>query len=202
MTALPPDPHEQNHPQPGYGYPPPAGWPTQPPQAPGYYGNQPPQMPPPPGYPPQYVAGPPPKPAYWPKLIVSLVASIGICIGSLGPWMTFLAISRAGVDGDGVITLILGAISSVGLFTLISRNGRPKYGDRWAGPVVGALCLIVSIPSAVEVADRTTEIMGETVGPSIGWGLWLVIVAAGVLCLASFDVAQQIGKERKQAAGR
>jgi hypothetical protein len=106
-----------------------------------------------------------------PKLIVAPVASLCICVGSLGPWVTFFALSRSGVDGDGVLTLILGAIAAVGLFRLITPNGRPKYGDRWAGPIVGALCLFISIPAAFNVTSETTEILGNQVGPSVGWGL-------------------------------
>ncbi|GAA4474205.1 hypothetical protein GCM10023094_09420 [Rhodococcus olei] len=205
MTTVPPDPQDPNNQQPGPGYPPPQGWQGPPPQPQSSYGQNQPQQPfypppqqPPPTYPSQYIAGPPARPSYYPKLVVALIASICICIGSLGPWVTIFAISKAGVDGDGVLTLILGAISAVGIFSLISRNGRPKYGDRWAGPVVGALCLFISIPNAFDVADQATEFMGRTVGPSIGWGLWLVMVSAAVVCLSTFHVAQEIGKEKKQ----
>jgi hypothetical protein len=44
----------------------------------------------------------PPPPLYLPNLIVALIASVGIVVGSLGPWLTVLMIDRNATDGDGL----------------------------------------------------------------------------------------------------
>ncbi|WP_139192932.1 hypothetical protein [Rhodococcus pyridinivorans] len=55
-------------------------------------------------------------------LIASLAASVGIMLGSIGPWASFMAFTKNGLEGDGMITLILGVLSAVAMFTLFSRG--------------------------------------------------------------------------------
>ena len=79
--------------------------------------------------PPDEHYGPPPSTApstlYQPNLIAAMIASVGVVIGSLGPWLTFLAFDRTNTDGDGMLTLGLGVASAVALFTILNlgRNG-------------------------------------------------------------------------------
>jgi hypothetical protein len=40
-------------------------------------------------------------PFYLPNLIVVMVASVGVVVGSIGSWITFLALSRNAFGGDG-----------------------------------------------------------------------------------------------------
>jgi hypothetical protein len=127
-------------------------------------------------------------------LIASLVASVGIIIGSIGPWANFMALSKNGVDGDGMITLVLGVISAVALFTLFSRGPKGGFIIRWIGPVVGVVCLVIAIVDIMNLSSNTTELFGETIGVQIGWGLWLMAISSAVLCLTSTTVAKQLRK--------
>ncbi len=45
-----------------------------------------------------------PSVVYMPNLILALMASAGIIVGSIGPWATPFAMSRSGMNGDGILT--------------------------------------------------------------------------------------------------
>lgn len=132
---------------------------------------------------------------YRPGLIAALVASVGVIIGSIGPWMTFMAFSKNGVEGDGVITLILGVVAAVSLFALLTRGGKAGLLHRWVGTGVGVMCLVIAIVDIMDVTSRTAELLGREVGPQVGWGLWMVVLSAAALCLTASTVAKQV-KER------
>ena len=38
------------------------------------------------------------------------VGALGAVIGAFLPWVSFLGVSRMGIDGDGVITLVIGIV--------------------------------------------------------------------------------------------
>ncbi|RYF56952.1 MAG: hypothetical protein EOO27_16945 [Comamonadaceae bacterium] len=124
-----------------------------------------------------------------PYLIAAVASSLGIIIGSIGPWATFFAFSSSGTEGDGVVTLILGTIAAIALFTLMGMGGRARFGLQWVAPVVGLLSLIVAVADIINVTSTSGELFGETVGAQIGWGLWLVAASSVALCIMSIVVA-------------
>lgn len=141
---------------------------------------------------------PPPLPAnYIPNIIAALIACLGIIVGSLGPWATLFNFSKAGVDGDGVLTLILAVVATVALFTILSRGGRTKFGDRWIAPIVAAITVAIGIVDAMNLTSLETTVMRTTVSPSVGWGLWVVLLSGAALCVTSFTVAQIVGKQSR-----
>jgi hypothetical protein len=164
---------------------------------PGWY---PPPIPPTPPSPPSgwYPPAPAPGPStlYLPNLIVAMVASVGIVIGSLGPWLTFLVFNRTAADGDGAITLVLGIVALVVLFAIfnLGRN-RKKTGIAALGCVAalaGLGAFVVGVVDAVEVTSRRVELFGRTVGAQIGWGLWLVLISSLVLTVTAIIVVKQV----------
>jgi hypothetical protein len=140
-------------------------------------------------------------PLYLPNLIAAIVASLGVVIGSLGPWMTFLVFSRSNVDGDGMFTLVLGIVAAAALFALFNV-GRLRPDSGWmvplacAGVVAGVICVAIAVIDVFGVVNRKTELFGQTVGPQVGWGLWLVLIGSLVLIATSLIVAVQIPKLR------
>ncbi|WP_083584003.1 DUF2510 domain-containing protein [Rhodococcus zopfii] len=126
-----------------------------------------------------------------PNLIAALVASVGIVIGSIGPWVTFMAFSKNGLDGDGAVTLALGIISAIALFSILGRGGVSRIGDRWIGVVAGVICVVISIVDIIHVTSITTEMFNRTVGAQVGWGLWLTGLSSAVLCVTGLTVAKQ-----------
>lgn len=129
------------------------------------------------------------------NLMASLAASIGLVLGSIGPWVSFMAFTKNGIDGDGVITLALGVVSTTALFTLLSRGPGVASILRWVGPAVSVVCLSISIYDIMNVTAHTAEFFGETIGVQIGWGLWLVALSSVVLLLTSTTVSQQHKKQ-------
>ncbi|GCB55974.1 hypothetical protein rerp_23820 [Rhodococcus erythropolis] len=132
-----------------------------------------------------------------PNIVAALLACFGIIVGSLGPWVTFLNFSKSGVDGDGVLTLVLGAAAAIALFTILSRGGKAKFGDRWVAPAAGAVTVVIGIIDAMNVSDAEATILRTTVSPSIGWGLWVLLLSGAALCVTSSTVAQIVGKRSR-----
>jgi hypothetical protein len=139
-------------------------------------------------------------PLYLPNLFAAMIASIGIVVGSIGPWVTFLAMSRGATDGDGIITLILGIVA-VGALFVVFNLGRTRGKTSWmtgltcTAAVCGVACLGVAAYSAYSIKTRASvEFFGNTLSAEIGWGLWLLMISAAVTLAASVVVMTQISK--------
>lgn len=113
---------------------------------------------------------------------VTLVAGVGLIIGSLLPWVTISApllgtVDITATDGDGMLTLIAGlAISLIGILGLTRGVG-----------VVGVVFLAFLVLFAAWVAfadlgsitELAAEISDDDFGAaSVGIGLWLVSFAS------------------------
>ncbi len=134
-----------------------------------------------------------PMPAHFrPNLIAAALSCVGIIIGSIGPWTSFLALGNSGIGECGVITLILGIGAAFALTPLLSRGVTPQVKNHCIGPLAGIAVLIVAVGNAACILQRGTEIAGKIIGPSVGWGLWLVVISALVLCITSSTLAQLI----------
>lgn len=136
-------------------------------------------------------------PFYWPNLIVALAASIAIAIGSIGPWAAFMGMTKNAIGGDGNITLVLGIVAALALFALLNF-GRTKVRSKRmvalgaVAAVAGVVAFVIAVFDAKELSSRTTEFMGSTIGPEIGWGLWMVLIGGPVLAVTSGIVISQV----------
>ena len=52
----------------------------------------------------------------------------------------------------------------------------------------------IAFRRAVQVTSRKVDLFGRTVGPQIGWGLWLVLIMSLVLIVTAGVVANQASK--------
>jgi hypothetical protein len=59
------------------------------------------------------------------------------------------------------------------------------------------ISFVIAVIDVFAVTNRKSEIVGQTVGPQVGWGLWLVLIASLVLVATSIIVAVQIPKLRE-----
>ncbi len=157
---------------------------------------------PPPALPPDPIVSPnqvKAAPFYWPNLIAALIAAICVAIGSIGPWIAFMGMSRnnIGSGADGTITLILGIVAALALFALLNfgrtevKSGRMVALGTVAG-IAGVLAFITGFIDAQAVSSRKAEIFGTTIGPEIGWGLWMILIAGPVLAITSAIVVKQV----------
>lgn len=98
-----------------------------------------------------------------------------VVLGSFLPWARVLFFTLSGTDGDGTITLILGALAIAGLF--VKKNG--------AAIAVAVLFLIVAgigiydyANISNKIAQSDTEFIKD--GVTVGVGLYLVILGGVV----------------------
>jgi hypothetical protein len=149
----------------------------------------------------EYPPSPPPlsaAPYYLPNVIAAIVASVGVVVGSVGPWASLAWITANGATASGwwqgKTTLTLGAVAGIALFTLLNR-ARTGSGTRWLAPlawiapVAGLVCLLIAIISIVNVTSTSHQL----VGLQVEWGLWLVAICAVVLCVTGSVAAAQVG---------
>lgn len=157
---------------------------------------------PPPSPPPDPIVSPSQvkaAPFYWPNLIAALIAAICVAIGSIGPWIAFMGMSRnnIGSGADGTITLILGIVAALALFVLLNFGRTQVKSGRMVGlgtvaGIAGVLAFIIGFVDARTVSSRKAEIFGNTIGPDIGWGLWMILIAGPVLAVTSAVVVKQV----------
>lgn len=139
-------------------------------------------------------------PFYLPNLIAGIAASVGVIVGSIGPWASVLAFTKNAIGVDGTYTLVLGIASGIALFTLLNL-GRSNAGLRWLAPiawsvsVVGLLCLLIAITDIADVLSApTTDVFGVTMRAQVEWGLWMVAISSVALFVTATVVAVQVRK--------
>lgn len=138
-----------------------------------------------------YVPAQPASKGYSPNVVVALIASAGVIVGSIAPWATFLAFSKNGIEGDGGITLIAGALAALTLFKVLTSRRRVNFVVRWMSPIAGALCMVIALVGLSDVASMRSEFLGRVIGAQVGWGLWLVLLSSIVLCFTATTVARR-----------
>jgi hypothetical protein len=116
-------------------------------------------------------------PLYLPNLIAAMVASLGVVVGSIGPWIAFTALSRGNVDGDGMITLTAGIVAGAA-FTLLNLV-RSRVGKGWIvtlgniAVLAGVIAFVLAVNVSIEVNSRKAELFGATIGAKsagvFGW---------------------------------
>jgi hypothetical protein len=122
--------------------------------------------------------------------IVGLVAAGAMALGAIGPWVDAVFVTVGGLNGDGVIVLLLAVVAAAVLG--FGATGKTKsFG--WLG-LLAALCGLVACAVSVydlsQILGAKTDLFGEDVRiGNPGWGLWLSAVASGALVLAGIALA-------------
>lgn len=142
------------------------------------------------------------KPFYRPTLIAAIVSCVCVVIGSIGPWATILLFTINGLDTSwwGVTTLTAGVLAASAL-TMLLLWSRTTIVPRWSVPVawlaaiLGVCCVSMSLPFLIRVLTAPrTQFFGLTIGPGVGWGLWLLTVSSLVLAVSAVAVALEISR--------
>lgn len=120
-------------------------------------------------------------------MVIGAIGAIGmvmIAIGSALPWATASAmmftVSKGGLSGDGVFTLVLAILGLV--FFSIAITGRANWSFV-VGLIISLLVLAITIYDTVNVA-RIASNVSESVSADVGIGLIVCIIggAIGALC--------------------
>jgi Protein of unknown function (DUF2510) len=116
--------------------------------------------------------------------LILLVGAAALVVGALLPWATasagFISVSKAGTDGDGVITLVLGAV--IALFALFALKPQPHQLAVLVGAGAGLAAGGVAIYDIVNVSDAVTNAQSQSslVHASVGSGLYVTAVGAAI----------------------
>jgi hypothetical protein len=120
------------------------------------------------------------RPVTW----VLLGASVLVVIGSLLPWDSLGLLSANGTSGDGQITLIAGLLAVVGVLTFTFKDWHQAL-FRGATLVFLAAALATSLYEVIHLSGEHVNVLGTTLSPSVGSGLWLCLIASVVGVVAS-----------------
>jgi hypothetical protein len=136
----------------------------------------------------------------WPTRtkVVVLGGAVLLLVGSVLPWAKAeatvvgqtLSSTTNGLDGDGVITLILALVAGL-VFLFVPRAKVVGSLVLVAGAIAG-LVAIIDIADVSNKADDLKQLTKQS-SASVGIGLWMAAVAAivlivgGVLCLVQRD---------------
>jgi hypothetical protein len=134
--------------------------------------------------------------------VLALGGAALAAIGSFLPWATvsgFVDISKNGMDGDGVITLV-GALIFGGLAAW-SLLGSWSKGRMIGALVVAVLVTLIAVIDIADVASRFSDIDTEALGldVSIGIGLWIVLLG-GLVGVAGCVMALVTAKPANRSA--
>src|SRR5262249_46953284 len=97
----------------------------------------------------------------------------------LAPWATTVLATKSGIEGDGVITLVLAIIGGIALWSYYSNQGG---GAAVTAAISGLISPFFALYDVAHISSSNTRIFGQDVHVvSVGWGLWLTLAAAVVL---------------------
>lgn len=138
-----------------------------------------------------------------PKLVPFLWATAGaafvVFISAFLPWVSVAGSSFSGTSGgrDGVFTLILGLIAGAVAVSAIFLAAKQQLLPRAAGIaaiVAGVLITLIAIIDILDVSDVQDRNFGLLIEVSVGFGLWLTLIAG--LALLGLGIATLIVGKR------
>lgn len=116
-----------------------------------------------------------------------------IIAGSFLPWVQvrtiFGTISANGTDGDGILTLVAGAIIAILGFTSLGRSDRGEAQGLLKFLTLAFLAgvLFVALTDFVNISEQVADKIGG-IGPSYGPGLFVVIGGTAVAGVGAFRI--------------
>lgn len=135
-------------------------------------------------------------------LIAGLLACVGMVIGCTGTWVDVAVFSIGGLDdgqwgkvwlGVAVVAAIILTATSAGL--LRNYSHQVSLGLLWGVFVAAVACAGYALPFVIRVLTLPkAELLGLRMGAQVGWGLWLLVVSAGVLAAAAATAAAQTAR--------
>lgn len=114
---------------------------------------------------------------------ICVLAVLLTIVGAVLPWVTvtgFVEVSKAGLEGDGVITLVVGLVAGLLAVLMLALKSRGFA----IGVLVGALINVgISILDLSDVSSKvgTLNSPGLDLQAGAGIGLWITLVASLLL---------------------
>lgn len=121
----------------------------------------------------------------WPNDVRALVfvGAAMLIAGSLLPWVKaqagFFTATKNGIEGDGVLTLLLGA--AIALSFLLTRA--PKTAA-WLVIAFAGIATAIAVYDIVDVSQKAEDLANQNstinVSASVGVGLWVAVLGGAV----------------------
>lgn len=130
-------------------------------------------------------------------LNASLVLSTLVVIGSLGPWARVFGLSLSGIDGDGILTLVLAVVAAAATLAVRSNPQAPRFRAHRIAVAASILALLIAAYDTIDVATTSGQLAGETIRAYPGWGLWLTLLAALTLTVVTVLLTRRVGAQQR-----
>jgi hypothetical protein len=138
--------------------------------------------------------------SFTPVQVVALLGFAGVMVGSFLPWAQAGFFSVNGTDGDGILTLVIGAVAFA--VTLVSKGAGPMLISFFAGLLAGGIAVYDAMNIADYAAEQSDPDSLFRIQVNIGTGLYLVILSAGAGTLGSFLRIWETEQARRHVAYR
>ena len=137
----------------------------------------------------------------WGGARITAATFVGMGLGVLG---VVWAVGQHAFGPFLVSFMLLFTLAGVGngtTYRMIPAIFRARVGDSdedrkraraQSAAALGVICLIVAVVDINEVTSRDSELFGREIGAQVGWGLWLMALAAVVMTVAAAFAAWQI----------
>jgi Protein of unknown function (DUF2510) len=100
---------------------------------------------------------------------VSAISMIAVALAAFMPWASIFGISKAGIEGDGVITLIFAIIGAVVLSFSTGLIGRPRSPGRLSQIVLLVLAGLVALIGLLDMSGVAAIGLYLTFFAGVAW---------------------------------
>lgn len=111
---------------------------------------------------------------------ISAVAILVTAIASFLPWVSFLGISKLGIDGDGVITLLFAIAGAIVLVVTTGLFGKPRRPGKASQIAMLVLAVLTALIGLLDMNGAAAMGLYLTLFAGVAW----VVGAAWQLNLA------------------
>jgi hypothetical protein len=128
--------------------------------------------------------------------VLAVVGAGAVILGSLLPWAklthVFGSASFSGIEGDGVITLVLSGVLLMGAILQLTNETSRHV---WTEVVAAGSTLLVAVVALTNMIANIGDADSEFAWASVGPGLYLVVAGAG-MALVGTDMTRRARKGR------
>ncbi len=143
---------------------------------------------------PARAAAAPDRAAPWSRAM--LIGAAAVVLGSFLPWASVSifvgSINVSGTDGDGVLTLFIGAVLAFVAFRAM-KPGITRGATIFA--IVACLILFgIALYDFIDiqrVASDLSSFSDDVASASVGYGLWIVLIGSAVATVGSFGILRK-----------
>ena len=117
---------------------------------------------------------------------ISAISILVVVLAAFLPWVSLLGVSAIGVEGDGVITLVLAVGGGIVLSLTTGLIGKPKTPGKWSQISLLVLAALVALVGLIDMNGAAAIGLYLTLFGGVAW----VVGAAWQLSISKQNVDQ------------